>query len=71
VNDQLQKCVAWFEVKGITVSRQRFLNWLNNPKYNPKPILIPKEKVEIARTQCKWCGEIYFINKEHKCKEDK
>ncbi len=23
------KCLAWFQNKGITVSRQRFLNWLN------------------------------------------
>jgi len=23
------KCIAWFDNKGITVSRQRFLNWLN------------------------------------------
>ena len=29
IKKELNKCIAWFENKGITVSRQRFLNWLN------------------------------------------
>jgi uncharacterized protein YdaU (DUF1376 family) len=40
VKDQLQKCIVWFQAKNITVSRQRFLNWLNNPRYNQKPVKI-------------------------------
>ncbi len=40
VIDQLQRCIAWFDAKGITVSRQRFLNWLNNPKFNSKPLSV-------------------------------
>lgn len=35
VKEQLEKCITYFEPK--TVSRQRFLNWLNHPK-NQKPI---------------------------------
>jgi uncharacterized protein YdaU (DUF1376 family) len=38
IKEQLQKCITWFKAKGITVSRQRFLNWLNNPRYNSKPL---------------------------------
>lgn len=44
VNDQFEKCVAFFKTKNITVSRLRFLNWLNNPKYNSKPITIESTK---------------------------
>ncbi len=40
VDSELQKCVTWFEAKGITVSRQRFLNWINNPKFQSKPLQI-------------------------------
>jgi len=38
IEDQLQKCQTWFETKGITVSRHRFLNWINNPKFNQKDL---------------------------------
>ncbi len=37
VKEQLQKCLSYFEVKGKTVSRARFLNWLNSP-INQKPL---------------------------------
>ena len=29
VDRELNKCVEWFKVKGITPTRQRFLNWIN------------------------------------------
>ena len=71
VRDQLQMCCTYFKVKGIKVSRQRFLNWLNNPKYNSKPIGEsgkPVEKIDPpARIECKFCHEIHGVKENHQC----
>lgn len=52
IDEQLEKCILFFKTKNIIVSKPRFLNWLNNPRYNPKPITIekPQEPGTPART---------------------
>ncbi len=37
VNDQFQKCTTYFDTIGKSVSRRRFLVWLNDPR-NAKPM---------------------------------
>lgn len=41
VNDQFQRCTTYFETKGQSVSRRRFLVWLNDPR-NAKPMQVIK-----------------------------
>ncbi len=70
VKDELQRCMVWFEAKGITVTRQRFLNWLNNPKYNPRPLdadLDNKPPIELVKVKCQFCGVVHGAKEDHKC----